>query len=75
MKSVKLYRAVSESELKDFQLFNFRCTPRTISGKQFFKSRKSVDDFVEKSDLRYYNPPYKHIIQLEIEEADLKRIP
>jgi hypothetical protein len=70
---MKLYRAISLNELADFQNNKFQCTERTLTVKQFFKSRKAVEDFISKSVMRDYDPPYTHILEIEIDEDMLKK--
>ena len=69
---MKLFRAMSEEEYLDFKKNGFACTDRTISGKQLFKSRIAVEDFVFKSQQRNYNPPYKQILEIETDLDGLK---
>ncbi|MBX9784463.1 MAG: hypothetical protein K2X48_14335 [Chitinophagaceae bacterium] len=70
---MKLFRAISSFEFSDFEANKFRCTERTISAKQFFKSRKAAEDFVSKSIEREYEPPYQFIIEIEVTEEDLNK--
>lgn len=65
---MKLYRAVSAAEYKDFKTDqNFRTADNTIEGKQFFKSQNAVLEFVEAAVKRGYRPPYKHILIITVE--------
>jgi hypothetical protein len=72
---LKLYRAVSAAEYKDFKTDqNFRTAENTIEGKQFFKSLNAVLEFVEASVNRGYRPPYKCVITITIENQSLESI-
>lgn len=62
-----LYRAVSNAELKDYHRSKqLRTSRNTIEGKQFFKTREAVNDFVADSRRRTYEPPYEHVFEINI---------
>lgn len=66
---MKLYRAVSAAEYKDFKTDqNFRTAENTIEGKQFFKSQNAVLEYVEAAVKRGYAPPhYKYLLTITVE--------
>lgn len=66
---VKLYRAVSEQEKDDYDLHQlFRTNRNTLEAKQFFKSRTAVLQFVESSVSQAYNPSYKYLLVISVDE-------
>lgn len=70
---MKLYRAISEKEKDDFELHKqLRTSMNTLEAKQFFKSKLAVLSFVKKSFLREFDPPYKYLLTIDIEEDDLQ---
>ncbi|RYE31415.1 MAG: hypothetical protein EOP42_10620 [Sphingobacteriaceae bacterium] len=70
---MKLYRAVSEEEMNDFILDKqFRTSKNTLEAKQFFKLKTNCIDFVKKAVLQEYNPQYKHLLTIEINEHFLQ---
>ena len=70
-----LYRAVSKAELSDYnQTQQLRTGHNTIEGKQFFKSREAVNEFISDSIKQKYNPPYHSIFEIHIDLACLSNI-
>jgi hypothetical protein len=70
---MKLYRAISQGEMDDYdQDRTFRTGLRTLEAKQFFKSRKAVESFVASSITQDYDPPYAYLIIINIDEQLLE---
>ncbi len=65
----KLYRAISQNEKDDFSITRkFRTGRNTLEAKQFFKSRKATEKFVESAVLQEYDPPYLYLLTISIDE-------
>lgn len=65
---MKLYRAISEDEYKDFITDEvFRTAKNTLEAKQFFKSEIAVEEFVKDAIKRRYRPPYRHILTIDVD--------
>ncbi|HEY4327181.1 MAG TPA: hypothetical protein VGN20_24550 [Mucilaginibacter sp.] len=66
----KLYRAISQAEKEDYdQIRLFRTTRNTLEAKQFFKSLAAVRQFVERSVLQTYNPPYLYLLTVTVDNS------
>ncbi len=69
---IRLYRAISQSEKDDFYIDQiFRTGKNTLEAKQFFKSRTAVSQFVERSVIQNYLPPYLYLLMINIDEECL----
>jgi hypothetical protein len=67
---IKLYRAISQQEKDDYDSQQiFRTGRNTLEAKQFFKSRVAVTQFVASSVLQAYDPPYKYLLIINIDEG------
>jgi hypothetical protein len=74
MKTRILYRAISDAEWKDYeQSQKFNTAKNTLEGKQFFKVKKDVQQYVNWS-VGIFSPPYTKIIEIDIDEDCLKKI-
>ncbi len=70
---MKLYRAVSEKEKNDYDNFGeFRTSKNTLEAKQFFKSRTAVLSFVKRSVVQEYDPSYKYLLIIDVDEDYLQ---
>lgn len=66
---MKLYRAISEKERENYELHKqFRTNSNTLEAKQFFKSKVAVQSFVKNSVSREFDPPYKYLLTIDIDE-------
>ena len=72
---MKLYRAVSIHEYHDFRTDErFRTADHTLEAKQFFRSIKAVQDFIQIAVERAYRPPYKYILIIDVDNQCLEAI-
>ncbi len=69
---MNLYRAVSRAEQRDIKQFRrFRTARNTLEGKQFFKTQAAISYFVIQAKSLHYRPPYRFLIEVNIEEPCL----
>ena len=66
----KLYRAVSQVEYDDWLVNGFQTSNNTLEVKQFFRSRRAVDDFIKQSK-KLFTPPYIFIIEVQVPRSSL----
>ena len=70
-----LYRAVSEQENIDFDAVGeFRIGRNTLEDKQFFKSIIAITEFVERSIWRNYQPPYRFLFTVHLDDSCFKTL-
>ncbi len=64
---IKLYRAVSQAEKDDYdQTKRFNIGINTLEAKQFFKSPVAVRQFVQRSVIQDYDPPYIYLLTITV---------
>ena len=49
----------------------FNTSQNTLEAKQFFKSRTAAKQFVERSIIQGYDPPYMHLMIIKIDNKQL----
>ncbi len=65
-----MFRAISLAEYKDFEKEKiFKTSRNTLEVKQFFRSKKLVLNYVKKVTEQRYSPPYKYIMEFDIDIA------
>jgi hypothetical protein len=70
-----IYRAVSAGERQDYENNHlFRTAKNTLEAKQFFLSETGALEFIRECGIARFNPPYKWLLQIEIEEDCLCKI-
>jgi hypothetical protein len=52
----------------------FRTAENTLEGKQFFKSEQAVKTFVHIATIRNYQPPYRYLVSVWIDEFSLQSL-
>jgi hypothetical protein len=74
-KMTTLYRAISQYEKDDYDSVQiFRTGKNTLEAKQFFKSRKAIKQFVLRSVIQTYEPPYTYLLVLSVDDGCFNKI-
>jgi hypothetical protein len=73
---ITLYRAISRAEKADFDKDQqFRTGINTLEVKQFFQTEEAVEDYLKEVVRKKFDPPYKHLLHITIDDDCLKEIP
>jgi len=72
---ITLYRAISNAEKADFDKDQqFRTGRNTLEVKQFFQTIEAIEDYLKEAKKKRFDPPYKYLLQVSIDEECLKKI-
>ena|ERR1700733_8996551 len=72
---VTLYCAVSKAEKDDFDKDGqFRTGRNTLEVKQFFQTEEAIEDYLKEAKKKKFDPPYKYLLHVTIDEDCLKTI-
>ena len=68
---MKLYRVISQAEKDDYEFTGqLRTATNTLEAKQFFKTRKAVNEYLENAISQDFQPVYVTLLIVDIEKSD-----
>jgi hypothetical protein len=72
---MKLYWVSSQAEKDDYQITGqLRTSQNTLEAKQFFKTRKAVNEYLDNAISQDFHPLYVTLLIVDIEKSDFDKL-